>query len=131
MDNSPDHWQQQQLEEERQQKIVAILDRICTGMATRRDAVAIAAECGIQYSPRKRKVTRKPLIVEKKGKVTVADMSRGHWFILKRTGQICQYRKPSRQDRHVCRTWVEPVRDVTLAGGDEVMRIDPPMRPLS
>ena len=124
-----DYRQQQELEEERQQKIMRSLDRVASGVSTHRDARLLAAECGIDWKPKtKAEPVKKALEKDKNtGKKRLADLTAHQWFILVRTGGIYQYRKPGK--RITCRTWVSPIRDVTLDGEETVIVIDQPKLP--
>ena len=120
-----DYRQQQELEEERQQKIVRALDRVASGVSSVRDARLLASEIGISWKP-KTKIEPK-----KKGnglKKHLDDVTTGEWFILRRTGSIYQLRKRGTL-RHTCRSWVQPGMDVTLGGEEFVIVIDRPNLP--
>ena len=60
-----DYRQQQELEEERQQKILRALNRVASGVSTHRDARLLAAECGIDWKPKSKVVPVKKPVAEK------------------------------------------------------------------
>lgn len=119
-----DYRQQQELEEERQQKIMRSLDKVASGVSTIRDARRLAAEIGVDWKP---KTKVEPVKKPEPGKKRLADLTAHQWFILARTGSIYQFRKPGK--RYTCRTWVSPIRDVTLDGEELVYVINPPKLP--
>ena len=49
----PDYWMQQELEEERQSKLLNLLHRVALGTTDREDADALASELGLSDEWRK------------------------------------------------------------------------------